>query len=128
MRFLLIIALVLILAALYFTFIPDFLTYMDNPPVNLEGVIWEKDGLIAIISKQVLKEGDAIEGYRVIRIGRGDSVILSSNDQMFKLTFNGLFKLNSIQYAIKSWFEDRILPWFNEGDNKETLAPSVSPS
>jgi|GEM_PF-5524337 len=92
MRYFLIIALA-ILVCMSFIFRPKTVTYEENPKVKLIGTSWKEDGAIAIINGEILRENESISGYKVLEIEKG-YVILSRNDQDFKLTFSGLSKRN----------------------------------
>jgi len=114
MRTLLVIALVLTLISLYFILKPESMTCVENSPVILEGIIGQGDSLMTIISGKVLKEGDIIKGYRIIKIEKDNGVILSSENKQFKLAFDGLFRLCGIKYKIKSWFKEKIFCWLKK--------------
>jgi len=116
---------ILILISIYsFVLKPKFTTYKNAPPLKLIGTSWKDEGIVAIINGKVLKEGDNIEGYRIIKIEK-NSVILSYNKQKFKLTFNGLTSSFNIKDAIRCWLVE-VRKYFKQIQNKiSSLVPKV---
>jgi preprotein translocase subunit YajC len=114
MKLLLIIVLA-ILISFYFIFQPESVTYEKQPPVKLMGTSWKEGQEITIINGTVLKQGDVVAGYRVVEIERG-SVILAQNNQVFKLTFNGLIR-HSAKERMRYWFQRLLKNYLKQADN-----------
>ena len=102
----------IILLSIYFIAKPKLTTYKKSSPVKLMGITWKEGEGVAVINGRVLKEGESIVGYRVVRIEK-DSVLLSYDNQNFKLTFAGLTSPYDIKDTIKRWFKD-IVEGFKE--------------
>jgi len=97
----LLLIIILILIPIYlFVLKPQFTTNKNNSPLELFGTSWKEGNPVAIINGTVLREGDAIEGYRILKI-EDRSVILSYKGQKFKLTFSGLSSSSNIKDLIR---------------------------
>ncbi|MFC1658119.1 hypothetical protein ACFL1D_01910 [Candidatus Omnitrophota bacterium] len=104
MKLLLLIILISI-AVFFFILKPQPPAPKETPLLKLMGTNWREGIPVAIINATVLKEGDLIEGYRVIKIEES-SVTLSRNLLQFKLTFEGLSSSSDIRDSIRYWQEE----------------------
>ncbi len=53
------------------------------PKLELKGIIFDKENPMAIINGEVYREGDLIEGFRVVRITKDGVKLVSSNNQLY---------------------------------------------
>ncbi len=65
------------------------ITVFDNPPLRLWAIGWNNNKPEVDINNTILKEGDLIAGYTVVKIDKG-FVVLSKESRLSWLTFGGL--------------------------------------
>lgn len=53
-------------------------------PLSLTGIVWDEKMPIAMVNDRVLRNGDEIDGYKVVQI-KPSSVVLSSGQETFEL-------------------------------------------
>jgi len=53
------------------------------PKLELKGIFFDKDNPMAIINGEVYREGDLIEGFRVVRITKDGVKLVSKNNQLY---------------------------------------------
>jgi type II secretory pathway component PulC len=53
------------------------LPLIDDPGLKLQAIAWSANPAerIAVVNSSILREGDAVEGYRVVRINRDDVML-----------------------------------------------------
>jgi len=54
-----------------------------TPKLEIKGIIFDKENPMAIINGEVYKEGDLIEGFRVVRITKDGVKLVSRNNQLY---------------------------------------------
>ena len=57
--------------------LPQRPALIDDPGLKLQAIAWSANPTerIAVVNSSILREGDAVEGYRVVRINRDDVVL-----------------------------------------------------
>jgi len=53
------------------------------PKLELKGIFFDKDNPMAIINGEVYREGDLIEGFRVVRITKDGVKLVSQDNQLY---------------------------------------------
>jgi len=61
---------------------------LDDPEMKLQAITWSKDPQkrIAVINNSILRQGEAVSGYRIDTINQ-DDVVLNDRDKKWKLLF-----------------------------------------
>ena len=61
---------------------------LDNPEIKLQAITWSKDPQkrIAVINNSILRQGEAVSGYRIDTINQ-DDVVLTDKERKWKLLF-----------------------------------------
>ena len=54
-----------------------------TPKLELKGIIFDKENPTAIINGEIYREGDLIEGFRVVRITKDGVKLVSRNNQLY---------------------------------------------
>ncbi len=65
------------------------ITILKNNELKIQAISWAQkpENRIAVIDNRVLRQGDAVQGYRLVEIEK-DSVILQDSDKDYRLEFN----------------------------------------
>ena len=58
-------------------------TKSSIPKLELKGIIFDKENPMAIINGEVYREGDLIEGFRIVRITKDGVKLVSRNNQLY---------------------------------------------